>query len=336
MSLHLQTFPRKGKQERPLFFRIGTGSLSLAVLFWIGVVSAAFPLLRAQTGAPASSAEEAALSRPTAVLLEERLRALAQSLDGVAGYAVKDLRSGQEWLWNADEVFATASTIKVPLLLELFRQSEQGRFRLEDEWLLEKEDLVAGSGILHALPGPLPRWRVDQLAAMMVVLSDNSATNLLLRKTGMEAVNTFLASHNFQATRLRRKMMDLVAARAGRENSSSPRELVRLLEGLYQGKFLSAAANARLLDLLRQDKDSPLRKAVPADIAVANKPGNVDGVWCDAGIVYLPDRPYILAVMTKYLPRDAVGEEFIVSAGALVHSWLARIAASNRYGRTVK
>src|SRR5262245_53593740 len=171
--------------------------------------------------------------------LQEELRGVDRDLDGVMGLAVKDLTSGEEFFIHADEVMPQASSIKIAVLAELYRQAQQGKLKLTDEYVVRKEDLVIGSDIMLGLTPGVTRLTLRDLATMMVAVSDNSATNVLIGRVGMENVNTMLESLGLHATRLRRQMMDLKAASEGRENVSTPREMMTLLEIIHSGKLLN-------------------------------------------------------------------------------------------------
>src|SRR5689334_22625924 len=151
-------------------------------------------------------------------------------LDGVLAVAVKDLTSGEEFLLHGDEVMPQASSIKITVLAELYRQAQAGKLKLTDEYVVRKEDLVPGSDIMLGLTPGVTRVTLRDLATFMVAVSDNSATNVLIDRIGVENVNSMLESLGLHTTRLRRKMMDLKAASEGRENVSSPREMMTLLE----------------------------------------------------------------------------------------------------------
>src|SRR5437763_11615321 len=171
--------------------------------------------------------------------LQDEIRSIDKHLDGVLGLAVKDLTSGEEFLINGDEVMPQASSIKIAVLAELYRQAGQNKLKLMDEYVVRKEDLVPGSNIMLGLTPGVTRITLRDLATMMVAVSDNSATNLLIDRVGMENVNALMDSLGLTHTRLRRKMMDLKAASEGRENVSTPREMMTLLGAVYRGKVLN-------------------------------------------------------------------------------------------------
>lgn len=274
-----------------------------------------------------------------AAILEAKFKAglaeIESGLDGILGVAIKDLKTGKTFFLNEREVFPQASSIKIAILLEVFRQAQEGKIGL-DEFLTVDEGLkVGGSGVLNLLGRPSLSLSVRDTAVLMVVLSDNTATNLLIDKVGMEAVNKRMASLGLRGTKLQRRMMDLAAASEGRENLSTPLEMMTLLEKIWTGDALGEAYRKELLDILALPKDSPLRAGVPGTIAVAAKPGGLEAVRCDSGIVMLPGRPYVICVMTTYLKRDADGDPAIAQISRLVFEHYSRLERSSEYGRIV-
>jgi len=257
------------------------------------------------------------------------------SLDGVLGVALKDLKTGQTLLINEREVFPQASSIKIAVLFEMFKQAEEGRLKLDEFIALDEGRKVEGSGVLFHLGRPSLSLSIRDLSVLMVVLSDNTATNLLIDKVGIEAVNKRMDALGLPKTRLRRKMMDLKAASEGRENVSTPLEMMTLLEKIWKGGALGEPFRKDLLAILAIPKDSPLRAGVPEGIEVAEKPGELEAVRCDSGIVMLTGRPYVLSVMTTYLKHDADGNPAIAKVSRIVYEHLARLARSNEIGRVV-
>lgn len=286
------------------------------------------------SAAAAADAKAGVLDRK----FEAGLRAIADGLDGVMGYAIKDLKTGTTYLLNEDEVFPQASSIKIAILLEVFKRAEEGSLRLDERLDLPAAKKVAGSGVLFYLGDPAPALTVRDLAVLMVVLSDNTATNLLIDRVGMDAVNKRLDGLGLPKTRLRRRMMDLKAAAEGRENVSTPREMMTLVEKIWSGAVLKDPSRKDLIEILSIEKDSPLRAgvlAVAEDVAVAEKPGGLEAVRCDTGVVLLADRPYVIAVMTTYLKRDGDGDPAIAAVSRLAFEHFRRLGRSSDLGRVV-
>src|SRR5215469_6043251 len=218
---------------------------SLAVSF--ALLGSAFP----QAAAPPSEKQQALWQK-----LENSIGDIDRGLDGVMGVAILDLTDGHKYLLHANDVFPQASSIKVCILAELFRQAQQGKLKLSDPYTVNASDLVAGSTIMGGLTPGVTKLTLRDLATMMIGVSDNSAANVLIDRVGMENVNALLDSLGLSHTRLRRKMMDIKAAAAGRENISTPAEMMTLLELLYRGKVLNQELTRDYFNLLTAHNES--------------------------------------------------------------------------------
>jgi beta-lactamase class A len=173
------------------------------------------------------------------------------------------------------------------------------------------------------------------LATMMVAVSDNSATNVLIDRVGMDNVNAFLSAQGLHETKLRRKMMDLKAASEGRENVSTPNEMTSLLQALYRGQILNKEMTDDFFKVLSTHKDSWIPRDLPDDLKIANKPGALEGVRNDSGVIFVEKRPYILCVMTTYLHRERDGEEAISKISLEAWRVFDRLARASDYGRVI-
>lgn len=267
--------------------------------------------------------------------LENTVSAVDRDLDGAMGVAILDLTSGQKFLLHADDVFAQASSIKIAVLLELYRQAQQGKLKLTDPYTVQQSDLVQDSDIMNGLTPGMTRITLRDLATMMVAVSDNSATNVLIDRVGMENVNALLDSLGLPHTRLRRKMMDVKAASEGRENISTPREMMTLLEAVYRRKVLNKEMTDDFFKMLSTHKDSWIPRDLPDDVRSANKPGALEGVRNDSGIVFAQNRPFVICVMTTYLRRERDGEDVISGIALAAYRMFDRIGRASEYGRVV-
>ncbi len=267
--------------------------------------------------------------------LESSINDVDHNLDGVLGVAILDLTSGQKFLLHGDDVFPQASSIKVAVLAELYRQTQTGKLKLTDMYTVQASDLVQDSDIMNGLTPGVTRITLRDLATMMVAVSDNSATNVLIDRVGMENVNALMDSLGLPHTRLRRKMMDVKAAGEGRENISSPAEMMALLEDLYRGKVLNPEMTADFFKMLSTHKDSFIPRDLPDGLKIANKPGELEGVRNDSGVVFVENRPYVICVMTTYLRRERDGEEAITKISSEAYRMFDRLARASEYGRVV-
>ncbi len=275
--------------------------------------------------------------RPASLLRQQtaaRLQDAARRVDGVVGYSIVDLTSGERFEWQPDVVLPTASTIKLAILYELAHAVDEGRLKLDDTRALDRKRAVPG-GLLYEMGTPALSLR--DYAVAMAVLSDNTATNVLIELLGMEAITARMRGLGLKDTRLRRYMIDLEAAKRGNENVSTPGDIARLLETFHRGTGLTPASRDEALTILKKEKVplSALAKGLPAGIEVANKPGELEGVRVDAGIVYAKNRPYIFSAMTSFLLEDEAGDRAIEELSRVAYGYFSRMGAATEYGRQI-
>jgi len=269
------------------------------------------------------------------------IREVDRKLDGVMGVAIEDLATGQKFLLREDEVFPQASSIKITVLAELYNQAQlsaggaSGKAKLTDLYTADRKDLVQDSDIMLGLTPGVTRVTNRDLATMMIAVSDNSATNVLIDRLGMENVNALLDSLGLTHTRLRRKMMDIKAASEGRENISTPREMMTLLEQIYRGKVLNKEMTDDFFQMLSTHKSSPISRELPEGVRSADKPGELEAVRTDSGIVFAENRPYAICVMTTYLHDERDGEDAIARISRSAYMMFDRLGRGSEYGRVV-
>ena len=271
--------------------------------------------------------------------LETRVEEIAARLDGVMGVAVLDLTDGRVLLRNADRVFAAASSIKLAILLELYRQDQEaragakGKARLDDIYSFDPKDLVEDSRIMAGLTPGVTRVTNRDLAQFMVAVSDNAAANVLIDRVGRDNVNAMLRSLGLSKTVLRRKMMDIAAARRGDENVATPQEMVRLLEAIFKEKAVDKESTAGLIKQLSTKKDSYIPRLLPDDVQIANKPGELEGVRNDSGIVFAAHRPFAISVMTAYDRDEKAAERAISDVALEAYHYFEMRGKTSDYGR---
>jgi beta-lactamase class A len=263
------------------------------------------------------------------------IQEIDQHLDGVMGVAIEDLSTGDHYFLHEDEVFAQASSIKITVLANLYLQVQQGKLKLTDAYTVQSSDLVPDSDIMGGLTPGVTRLTLRDLATMMIAVSDNSATNVLIDRVGMANVNAMLDTLGLTHTRLRRKMMDLQAAKEGRENISTPHEMMMLLDAIYRGKVLNKDSTADFFSMLSTHKDSWIPRDLPADLKIANKPGALEAVRNDSGVVFVEGRPYVICVMTSFLRNEREGEEAISKVSLSAWRMFDRLSRASEYGRVV-
>src|SRR5437764_9314083 len=271
--------------------------------------------------------------------LEARVAETADRIDGVMGVAILDLTDGRILLHNADSVFPTASSIKIAILLELYRQDQEAhsgakeKSQLDDNYTFDPKDLVEDSRIMAGLTPGVTRVTTRDLAQFMGGVSDNAAANSLIDRVGKDNVNAMLHGLGLSKTMLRRKMIDIAAARRGDENVATPQEMARLLEAIYKGKALSQQATAEFIKQLSTKKSSYIPRYLPESVQVANKPGELEAVRTDSGIVFVPNRPFAISVMTAYDRNERAAERAISEVALEAYHYFEIRGKTSEYGR---
>ena len=231
---------------------------------------------------------------------------------GAVAVVAHDYDSGREFALDGDRVFHAASTIKVPLLLAIYKLAEEGRLHLDDTLHVRNRfrslagDEVFrvaanrdGDGAVHRRVGR--SMRVRELARAMITRSSNLATNLLLDHVGIEAVRSVLAEAQIDGIEIARGVEDTRAFAQGISNRVTARGLARLFRLLCDGDFVNDETRGQMLEILHaQEFNSMIPEGLPKDARVAHKTGEISTVCHDAGIVFLPGRkPYVVAILTE-------------------------------------
>lgn len=253
--------------------------------------------------------------------LEQDIASLAAELDGVLGLGAKNLITGEEIYWNGERIFPQGSTIKILILIELYRQAEAGEINLDATYTVRDSDKVGGAGILKEVGHETVRLTLHDLAVMMMVLSDNTASNLLIDLVGMDRINRTMQKSGFQHTKLVRRFQDYYGLHTGLDNTSTPQEMVHLLTMLYKNELVNQETTAAILDVMQRPKSSELRELLPEDLVIAHKPGGLNGGVSDAGIVFLPGSPYVIALMTNFLHDTNQGRDILARASWSVYRY---------------
>lgn len=261
-----------------------------------GAACAAVPS-PAAPAVPAAVSDTAALRRSLEVALREH--------PGVAGVSVRNLATGESVSIRGGETFPSASLVKVPVLVALLDEVHRGTMRLDEPITMIARDRVGGSGVLkHMQPGnPVT---LGDAAWLMITLSDNTATNLLLDRLNVRTVWEKMEALGLPRTKIHSKTF-LRATSLAPDSSAkyglgvaTPDEVVRLFTLLHEGRAVSPAMDSLALAMLRANQDgTKLVRWLPAGVSVAHKSGDVDRARNDCGIVYGPEAPVAVCVMTR-------------------------------------
>jgi beta-lactamase class A len=265
--------------------------------------------------------------------LQADLERIVDDYEGVAGIHVMDLTSGERFAVRDEMVFPQASAIKVPILLELFRraESEPGILRRRVEF---NDDVrTGGSGVLQVLTDGGSSLSLEDYAIYMILHSDNTATNVLIDELGMGAVNALSASLGARQTLLQRKMIRPEESARGNENLSTPRDAALIMERIARCELpMKESACHRVREILELAKGGPIRTPIPSSVPIAFKPGGITGVATVWALVGVPDRPYVISVMSNY---GGNGGAVIEAASAVTFDYFSRLSGVTEYGTRV-
>jgi beta-lactamase class A len=227
--------------------------------------------------------------------LRRTLDAIVTSHHGVVGYSISNLDTGERLSLRGDETFPTASLIKVPILVTLYDLAEQKQLSLDDPLTVIKIDQVPGSGVLQFMhPGMILSLR--DAATLMIVLSDNTATNLVLDKIAIRRVWQKMEALGLPHSKVHSKVFLRLASVAMDSSAkyglgvTTPNEMARLFELLAQGKAVSPSADSAMLDLLGKNADAELMQRTVDGLAVPHKTGATDSVRTECALFRLQSR----------------------------------------------
>ena len=192
---------------------------------------------------------------------------------------------------------------------------------------------IAVACVLAPLLAQEDAQKAESKAPLMVAVSDNTAANVLIDRVGKDNVNAMLRGLGLAKTMLRRKMMDDAAAQRGDENVATPHEMVQLLEAIYKGKVLKANSTKELIKQLSTLKPSYIPRELPDGVQVANKPGELEGVRTDSGIVFSAKRPFAISVMTAYARDDRAAERAISDVAREAYHYFEMRGKTSEFGR---
>ncbi|WP_378956216.1 serine hydrolase [Pelosinus sp. sgz500959] len=255
-------------------------------------------------------------------LLRQKIEALLGTYTGRWGLIIVDQSTQERLELNPNMIFPAASMIKVPIMYEIMRQAAAGMIHLDDFLTIESSQWVGGAGILQELR-PNITMTIRELVTLMIILSDNTATNRLIDLIGMDAVNTTMVKLGLKSTVLRRQMMDFEAAQSGKENEICAADLILLFEIIEKKLHLPQEYGELMIDILkRQQVRDKLPFYLPETTILAHKTGTLDGVEHDGGILFLPHGSYLICILTADLKENYQGLQLVASLGKIIYEQL--------------
>ena len=271
-----------------------------------------------------SARADAQIDIPTPIAqLQAALARVPSYAPGHVALEIQDLATGYSEGVNANAVMPAASTIKIPIMVEVFKQMENGKFDLNRRVHLEAADRDWGSGdIANAPLGS--GFTVSTLLAKMITVSDNTAANMLIRLVGRTNINATMRDLGLHHTRLA-DYIRTTEYSVRQTLRTTPSDMVRLLGDMAKHKLIDEWSSNKMIAILEgQQINTLLPVPLPSDVLIAHKTGSFDDTLNDVGIVYGPE-PYVIAVMTTDLPSLSVGRTFIHHISKLAYNRMEQL-----------
>jgi beta-lactamase class A len=220
---------------------------------------------------------------------------------------------GDRWSHNGARQFKAASCVKIPLMIEIYRQIDRGERSLDDRFTLRDDEKAVGSGVMLHLHDGM-EFTVNDLLYLMISISDNTATNILIDMAGMDAVNATMRELEMTGSNLGRKMKGRPAVEGEIENLATADDYVAVVEAILDGRAASAASCEAMIAMLeKQANTRRISRYLPEDDTIrwGTKTGSIKGVTNDAGFVMVGDKRLVIAVFCEGMPDQHVGEQVI-------------------------
>lgn len=254
-------------------------------------------------------------------VLERDIRSLLGSVDGDVAVTVRSLEdTSKTLLINEHKMFHAASTMKTPVMVELYRQAERGRFDLDDSIRVENEFRSIVDGSRYSLTPEDDSYEklydhigenrsIRTLMREMITESSNLATNILIEKVGAEATTQMMRRYGADSIQVRRGVEDMKAYRRGLNNETSAHDLLVLFERIARRDAVSRQASEEMIQILKQQEYNDMIPArLPDSVEVAHKTGWITGLHHDSGIVFVPSGPtYVVVLLSQNLEDEEAG-----------------------------
>ena len=277
-----------------------------------------------------------ACSQPTTIdTLKTQIETELGKQTGVFAVAFKDIQSGELLLINGNEVFHAASTMKTPVMIEVYKQVAAGKWSLSDSINIKNEftSIVDGSTFSLEIAddsGEALYTKIGQKSTLydltydMIIVSSNLATNIVVELTDAKKVTQSMRDLGAENIQVLRGVEDIKAFDLGLNNTTTAYDLMLIFEQMALGKTVSKEASEEMIKILLDQKFNEIIPAqLPADVKVAHKTGSITGVRHDSGIVFLPDgRKYVLVLLSKQMTDPKAGVESMANVSKMIYEYV--------------
>lgn len=259
--------------------------------------------------------------------IENDLLRLISSGKGTYGISIYYFETAEEFVYNQDEEFYAASIIKIPIMSAVFAQVSEGKRSLSDKIRVRAEDIVSGDGILKNLT-PGTEWTIHDLVILMIIESDNTATNLLIDMVGIENIQLYMTIWGFKQTQFCHKLQIKPSRKHNESNLITAKEMNHFLRNIAMGNIVSMSVCRKMIDIMKQQKMNdllPSRLPENGDIIgmipiweMAHKTGYVPGVEHNVGLFYLPGHTFAISALSKNVPNRDETKRIMSELGSLL------------------
>jgi beta-lactamase class A len=274
-------------------------------------------------------------SRTTLDQLRQQINQELAKQSGVFAVAFKDLSTGQELFIREHDVFHAASTMKTPVMIEVYKQVAQKRLSLSDSIPIKTEFKSIVDGSPYSLKAQTDsdtniykevgtKRTLASLVYDMIILSSNLATNLVIEQADAQKVTQTMRELGAKDIQVRRGVEDSKAFAQGLNNTTTAYDLMVIFEKIATGQAVNPEASKAMIDILLDQRfSSKIPAKLPKEVKVAHKTGSIKGVSHDSGIVFLPDgRQYVLVLLSKDLKNDQAAENTLATVSELIYQYV--------------
>ena len=275
------------------------------------------------------------MAQDKSIDLKNKILQKFNEIPGTFALAFRDVQTGESLFVNEKEIFHAASTMKTPVMIEVFKQAEEGKFKLDDSIIVENDfisivdsshysmDLTDDSGEeLYSFIGK--NKTIRELVYNMITVSSNMATNILIEVVDAKNVMETMKEIGANDIQVLRGVEDNKAFQAGLNNTTTAYDLMLIFEKIASKEIVSESACNEMIEILFDQKlREKIPSKLPAEVKVANKTGSITGVQHDSGIIYLPDgRKYILVLLAKDLKDAEAGIEVESEVSRMIYDFV--------------
>jgi len=270
--------------------------------------------------------------------LEQKIDSIFRNTQGVFGMAYKNLSEEKDSiLINSHEDFHAASTMKTPVMIEVFKQAAEGEFSLQDSLVIKNEfkSILDGSSYSmelgrdsgeHLYEQIGQKRSIQDLVTDLIIYSSNLATNIVIELVDAKNVNKTMRELGANNINVLRGVEDMKAYEAGLSNSTTAYDLMLIFEALANGKAVNPEADEKMLQILQQQKHTDLIPALlPENLKIANKTGWITGVHHDSALIELPNgKKYVLVLLSKNMEDMEAGTKMLTEVSKMVYDHITK------------